>query len=179
MENVTFQAGEEMTVLTRRGVEPSFSDEVTIQSSERNFFFNEYTIRAAKKNESFSIQLEPEFRQSFTFWIYGCSFLFPFLLSLFFKNSYIWTLLLCIFLPTFLSVAGTTAVYQWTINREEDEDTTGEPEMTETGFLIFTKREKIGISLLVVGSFVYFFMFFLLPLSLYVKIVDKWYLFVV
>lgn len=53
MENVTFLAGEEMTVLTRRGVEPSFSDEVTIQSSERNFFFNEYTIRVAKKMNHF------------------------------------------------------------------------------------------------------------------------------
>jgi hypothetical protein len=38
-ENIILPAGEELTVMTRRGVEPSFSKEVTIQSSKRKFFF--------------------------------------------------------------------------------------------------------------------------------------------
>lgn len=177
--------GEEITVLTRRGVEPLFNKEVMVQSSERKFFFNEYIIRAVKKDASFFIPLQPEFRQSFTFWIYGCSFLLPILLALLFNsllsvrnlftlftpfilaailplllnyhflmgyallwtNSYIWSILLCIFLPTLLSVAGTTVVYQKTI----------------------------GISFLVAASLAYFFSYFLFPLSLSVQMVDRWY----
>lgn len=143
-EHVMLPAGEEMTVLTRRGMEPSFNKEVIVQSSERKFFFNEYIIRAVKKDASFSIPLQPEFRQSFTFWIYGCSFLLPILLALLFNfllsvrnlftlftpfilvailplllnyhfsmgyallwtNSYIWSILLCLFLPTFYRLQG-------------------------------------------------------------------------
>lgn len=37
-ENIILPAGEELTVMTRRGVKPSFSKEVTIQSSKRKFF---------------------------------------------------------------------------------------------------------------------------------------------
>lgn len=212
-ENIILPAGEELTVMTRRGVEPSFSKEVTIQSSKRKFFFNEYTIRAAKNDGSFSIQLKTEFSKTLTFLIYGCSFLLPFLLALFINKvlpwrnlftlfvpfilagilplilnyhfsmgyallltkSYIWSILLCIFLPTFLSVSLTTAIYQWTI--KSDEDIEGESEMEESDFLEFSKKEKVVIFVLTIGSLAYFFSFFLFPLSLYVKIVDKWYLF--
>lgn len=83
--------------------------------------------------------------------------------------------MLCLFLPTFLSVAGTTVVYQWTINRENPIE---EHERTEMGFLTFTKRETIGISFLVAASLAYFFSYFLFPLSLSVQMVDKWYFFV-
>lgn len=85
-EHVMLPVGEEITVLTRRGVEPLFNKEVMVQSSERKFFFNEYIIRAVKKDASFFIPLQPEFRQSFTFWIYGCSFLLPILLALLFNS---------------------------------------------------------------------------------------------
>lgn len=95
--------------------------------------------------------------------------------ALLLTKSYIWSILLCIFLPTFLSVSLTTAIYQWTI--KSDEDIEGESEMEESDFLEFSKREKVIIFVLTIGSLAYFFSFFLFPLSLYVKIVDKWYLF--
>lgn len=215
--NIALPAGEDMTIMTRRGVEASFNEEATIQSSERKFFFNEYTIHAVEKDASFSIQLKPEFSKALILMIYFCSFLLPCLLALFFNqilslrnlftlfmpfilagilplllnyhftmgyallltNSYIWSLVLCIFLPTFLSVLLTTAVYKRTINSEEEQNTMSDSQMSETEFLQFTRRETIGISLLVAGGLGYFCLFFLIPLSLYVEIVDKWYLFII
>lgn len=98
--------------------------------------------------------------------------------ALLLSESYILSILLCIFSPSFLSVALTTVVYQYTVKSEEDTDDEG-PEMKEAEFLHFSRRETIAISLLLAGGLAYFFSFFLIPLSVYVKVIDTWYLFIV
>ncbi|MFD1409025.1 M48 family metalloprotease [Kroppenstedtia eburnea] len=213
-ENVALLAGDEWKVMTRRGIDAEIGHDAKIQSSDRKFFFNEYTIRAPENNASFSLHLKPEFSRPLILFIYLGSFLLPCLLALFFNqvlsmrnlfslffpfilagilplllnyhftmgyallltDSYIWSILLCIFVPSFLSVSFATAVYQYTVKSDGDSDEN--EEMKETGFLAFTRRETIGLSLLVAGGLAYFFSFFLLPLSVYVKITDKWYLFI-
>lgn len=212
-KDVALPAGDELTVMTRRGIDAVFSHDTTIQSSDRKFFFNEYTILAPENSGLFSFHLKPEFSKPLIFLMYVGSFLLPCLLALFFNHvlsmrnlftlffpfilagilplilnyhftmgyallltgSYIWSILLCIFVPSFLSVALTTAVYQYTVKSDEEEDFAGNQ---ETGFLHFTKRESVGISLLIAGGLAYFFTFFLLPMSLYVKITDRWYYFI-
>lgn len=75
-------------------------------------------------------------------------------------------------------MALTTAVYQYTVNRGEDVDASEKKEMKETGFFYFTRKEMVSILLLVVGGLAALFSFFLIPLSVSIKITDKWYLFI-
>lgn len=98
--------------------------------------------------------------------------------ALLLSDSYIWSIILCIFFPSFLSMALTTAVYQYTVNRGEDVDASEKKEMKETGFFYFTRKEMVSILLLVVGGLAALFSFFLIPLSVSIKITDKWYLFI-
>ncbi|WP_339164675.1 M48 family metalloprotease [Siminovitchia sp. FSL W7-1587] len=213
-ENVSLPAGQEMKVMTRRGIDVDISNGTSIQSNKRSFFFNEYTIRPAESDTSISIQLRSEFGLALTLLIYFGSFLLPSLLALAFNHvfswrplftlffpfilagllplllnyhftmgygllltgSYIWSIVLCIFLPAFLAIALTAAIYQYTLNSEEDEVSL--PEMEETGFLYWTRRETIGILMLMGGGIAYFFALFSIPLSVYVNITEKWYLFI-
>lgn len=97
--------------------------------------------------------------------------------SLLLTKSFILSILISIFLPTFLSISLTTALYQWLLESDTtNKQITGSK---ESDFLVFSRREIIVILLLVIGSLTYFFSFFLLPLSIYVKIVEEWCIFAV
>lgn len=201
---------DEIEVVTRKGIIPSFSEQTVVKESN-NIFVNSYLISSTDNQQEIAqMEISSKYSDKVSISLYIISFLFsavitfilnykmswrnlftlffPFILAVavpiglnyiytfnFFllqTDSYIYSILLSIFLPTWISLFLTTVI----LNSFSEKDNTAHPE--SGSFLSFNKREIIALVSLMTFGLIYFLSYYFIPLSWHVKIINNIFLFI-
>lgn len=103
----------------------------------------------------------------------GMNYMYSFNYFLIQTDSYIYSFLLSILLPTWISLFLTSAI----LNLFSEQDNTNKSE--STGFLNLNKREGIALFFVITSGLFYFLGYYLIPLSWHVKIIGNIYIYII